>query len=117
VGRLKEVASRNGRKVSLAEVDDAFRSASGLAACAAFPVADAVTGERIAVAVLLPAGADLDVPRVLDAMVAAGLAKWKLPESVVSYGAPLPVTPTGKVERRSLSEDAGAVVWRADRLA
>ena len=51
VGRLKEVASRDGRKISLAEVEHAFAAASGLTDCAAFAVPDDRTGERVALAV------------------------------------------------------------------
>lgn len=113
VGRLKDVASRNGKKISLAEVDLAFTTASGITDCAAFVVADDATGERVAMAVR--DAEDLDVEAVLASMKAAGLATFKLPESVVSWAGPLPTTATGKVQRRELTEDA-VVVWRADRL-
>ncbi|MFI5046580.1 MAG: class I adenylate-forming enzyme family protein [Acidimicrobiia bacterium] len=117
VGRLKEIAIRNGRKVSLAEVEDAFRSVSPVTGCAAFAVPDEVTGERVAVAVEMPDDAALDVPAVLDAMVSSGIAKWKLPESVQRHPSALPMTATGKVRRNELSEDLDAVIWRAPRLA
>jgi acyl-CoA synthetase (AMP-forming)/AMP-acid ligase II len=114
-GRLKDVASRNGKKISLVEVDLAFAAASGIVGCAAFAVPDDRTGERVAVAVHLPDGATLDVAAVLDAMEGAGLARWKLPESVVRSERPLPVTPTGKVRRQALTEALG-MLWRAERL-
>jgi acyl-CoA synthetase (AMP-forming)/AMP-acid ligase II len=114
VGRLKDIASRNGKKISLAEVDLAFTSATGIAGCAAFVVPDDATGERVALAVR--SDVDLDVPAVLAAMEAAGLARFKLPEVVVRLSDPLPVTATGKVQRRELSEDVGSVLWRAPRL-
>jgi acyl-CoA synthetase (AMP-forming)/AMP-acid ligase II len=116
VGRFKELANRNGRKVSLAEVEDAFRAASGIELCAAFSISDAVTGERVAVAVQLLDERPLDIPATLDGMIAAGLAKWKLPESVVRYPTPFPMTATGKVQRRALSEADGDPIWRAERL-
>jgi len=116
VGRLKEIANRSGRKVSLAEVEDAFRAATDVPGCAAFAAPDDVTGEHVALAVQIPEGELLDVPAALDAMVAAGLAKWKLPESVVSHPAPFPTTATGKVRRGELSELSGPVLWQADRL-
>jgi acyl-CoA synthetase (AMP-forming)/AMP-acid ligase II len=113
VGRLKEIANRNGRKMSLAEVEEAFRAAAPVDDCTAFVQPDATTGERVAVAVT--GGGDFDVPSVLNAMVAAGLPRWKLPESVVRHEGPLPRTATGKVQRRLLSDDGG-VLWRAERL-
>jgi non-ribosomal peptide synthetase component E (peptide arylation enzyme) len=114
VGRLKDVASRNGKKISLSEVDLAFTTATGIVDCAAFIVADEVTSERVALAVRTDTA--LDVPSVLAAMEEAGLARYKLPEVVVAFTAPLPTTATGKVQRRDLTEDAGTVLWRADRL-
>lgn len=114
VGRLKEVASRNGRKVSLAEVDAAFTAASGITECAAFVVPDDETGDRVAVAVASPG--PLDVPAVLAVMKGAGLAPYKLPESVVALDRELPTTATGKVQRRELSEADGVLLWQAERL-
>lgn len=114
VGRLKDVASRNGKKISLAEVDLAFTAATGIAECASFIVADEETGERVALA--LWSDEEFDVPTVLASMQAAGLARYKLPEVVLRLRAPLPTTATGKVQRRELSENHGTVLWRAERL-
>jgi acyl-CoA synthetase (AMP-forming)/AMP-acid ligase II len=116
VGRLKEVASRNGRKVSLAEVEEAFLAVAPIDECAVFGVYDDITGERVALAVHLRGAEQLDVPAALEAMVSSGLAKWKLPESVLVYPTPFPVTATGKIQRRALSEAHGTVIWRAERL-
>ena len=115
-GRLKDVVSRNGKKISLAEVDLAFTTASGITDCAAFGAPDADTGERVVMAVRLDDATVLDVAAALAAMEAAGLARWKLPEKIVATPDPLPLTPTGKVQRRSLSEDLPAI-WQAARLA
>ena len=117
VGRLKDIASRSGKKASLAEVEQSFAAATGVNGCAAFSVPDDVTGERVVLAVQLPEDQTLDVPAVLDAMVDSGLAKWKLPEAVLRYQAALPMTATGKVLRRQLTEADGTGIWSADRLA
>lgn len=115
VGRLKEIASRNGKKISLAEVEQAFARASGLAECAAFAVDDPQTGERVSIAVRLDTSDEPDVEFVLQAMQDNGLARWKLPECVVRISGPLPMTATGKVQRRALFETP-EVIWRASRL-
>ena len=52
---------------------------------------------------------------VLRTMEANGLARWKLPECVMRVDGPLPMTATGKVQRRELFETTD-VIWRADRL-
>jgi len=115
VGRLKDVASRNGRKISLPEVDHAFTTVTGITDCAAFVVPDEMTGERVAMAV--GTELDLDVPAALAAMRSAGLATFKLPEAVIVWPGPLPTTATGKVQRKELTETGGTIAWRADRLA
>lgn len=115
VGRLKDVISRSGKKISLAEVDRAFTTATGIVDCASFGVVDPQTGERVAMAVRLRPDEVLDVPAVLTAMETMGLARWKLPEVVVRVSGQLPVTATGKVRRRDLVEGPD-VLWRAPRL-
>ena len=62
-------------------------------------------------ATLTRLGGSLIPPEVLDAMVDDGLARWKLPEAVVRHAGPLPMTATGKVQRRALDEDVEPV-WR-----
>ena len=76
---------------------------------------DERTGERVALAVGADGELVLDVPAVLAAMELAGLARWKLPESVVRIDGPLPTTASGKVQRRHL-EGRGHVLWQAGRL-
>ena len=48
--------------------------------------------------------------RAFDSAVAwlldAGLAKWKLPEEIVVWDAPLPRTTSGKIQRRLLGTPA-----------
>lgn len=115
VGRLAETANRNGKKLALAEVDEAFRTATGLE-CAAFAVPDPATGEHVALALVLAEGDELDLDGAVAAVRAQGLATWKLPEVVVRYDEPFPRTATGKVRRRELDEGRGTVLWRAERL-
>nr|WP_275693478.1 hypothetical protein [Nocardioides sp. TF02-7] len=106
-GRLKEVVVRKGLKISLPEVDAVARTLPGVVEAVGYAVPDPATGERLALALH---GADLDglaFESVVDHLLAAGLAKWKLPEEVVVWDAPLPRTTSGKVQRRRL--DGGGV--------
>ena len=64
VGRLKEVVNRNGFKISLAEIDAAMFDMKGLDEAASFALPDAVTGERLAVAILPSHGAVIDLEDV-----------------------------------------------------
>jgi acyl-CoA synthetase (AMP-forming)/AMP-acid ligase II len=117
VGRLKDIVIRNGLKIPVAEVEDAVGQIAGVRECAAYPVGDATTGERLAVALLLDAGVGLSVADVADALVAAGLPKYKLPEELVFWNQPLPVNANGKVARNTLhARSQGLPRALADRL-
>ncbi|ORV31253.1 hypothetical protein AWB99_12685 [Mycolicibacterium confluentis] len=101
-GRLKDVAARKGLKMSLAEIDAA---AAVLGECAAFAVPDPVTGERVALAVRASVASDLSFDDVVDALLATGLARWKLPEQVVAWDGEFPRTASGKIIRRDLADE------------
>ena len=106
VGRLKEVANRNGLKISLGEIDAGLAGMPGLDEYAAFAVADPQTGERVAVAVRPAPGATLTLDDVVAHLERAGTARRKLPEQIVLWDAPLPRTPSGKVVRARLVMEA-----------
>lgn len=102
-GRLKEVAVRKGMKISLAEVELA---AAGLGDCAAFAVTDEETGERLVLAVReATTTGDITYGDVVNHLIGAGLAKWKLPEQIVVWDGNYPRTPSGKIIRRQLSDE------------
>jgi acyl-CoA synthetase (AMP-forming)/AMP-acid ligase II len=105
-GRLKETVSRKGLKISLAEIDDVVRGLPGVQEAAAFAVPDTETGERLAIAVAVADPAAVDFDEVIAFFLAAGMAKWKLPEQVVVWDGPLPRTETGKIQRRRLADDS-----------
>ncbi|MCV7369442.1 ANL family adenylate-forming protein [Mycolicibacterium duvalii] len=102
VGRIKDIVIRNGLKIPTAEVEEAVVRIAGVKECAAYSVADAVTGERLAVAVLLDRDTELSLTDVTDALLSAGLPKYKLPEELVFWDGPLPLNANGKVERNTL---------------
>jgi acyl-CoA synthetase (AMP-forming)/AMP-acid ligase II len=105
VGRLKETVSRKGMKLSLAEIDDVVRELPGVVEAASFALPDEETGERLVVAVV-PAGDEvITYAAVSSWLLEIGLAKWKLPEQIVSWGAPLPRTGSGKVQRHELVKE------------
>lgn len=116
-GRLKEVIARKGLKISLAEVDEAARALPGVAEAAAYGIPDEETGERLVLAVHLDRPGVLAVDEVMPALLAGGLAKYKLPEQVVLWEGPLPRTESGKIQRRLIADDlTPRPTWRAARL-
>ena len=59
VGRIKDIVIRNGMKIPAAEVEEAVARIAGVRECAVYSVADATTGERLAVAMVLDANVDV----------------------------------------------------------
>jgi acyl-CoA synthetase (AMP-forming)/AMP-acid ligase II len=117
VGRLKDIIIRNGLKIAAVEVEEAVAKIAGVRECAAYSVADVTTGERLAVAMVLDADVDMSLAKVADALISAGLPKYKLPEELVFWNEPLPVNANGKVERNKLAaRSAGRPRVLADRL-
>jgi acyl-CoA synthetase (AMP-forming)/AMP-acid ligase II len=117
VGRLKEVANRNGLKISLGEIDASLAGMPGLDEHAAFAMSDPETGERVAVAVRPVPGATVTLADLVAHLERAGTARRKLPEQIVMWDAPLPRTPSGKVVRaRLVMEAAGRPSDVAGRL-
>jgi acyl-CoA synthetase (AMP-forming)/AMP-acid ligase II len=104
VGRIKDIVIRNGLNIPIAEVDAAVASLPGVVQCAGYGVDDPVTGERLAMAVRLREGAALELDAVVDALMTAGLAKWKIPEELVVWDAAFPETASGKVQRAQLDQ-------------
>ncbi|MBE1549386.1 acyl-CoA synthetase (AMP-forming)/AMP-acid ligase II [Mycobacterium sp. OAS707] len=118
VGRIKDIVIRNGLKIPAAEVEEAVTRIAGVRDAAAYSVADPTTGERLAVAMVLDADVELTLSDVTDALVTAGLPKYKLPEELVFWNEPLPLNANGKVERNKLdARSAGRPRALADRLA
>lgn len=118
VRRLKDIIIRNGLKIAAVEVEEAVARIAGVRECAAYSVPDSTTGERLAVAMVLDADVDMSLAEVADALISAGLPKYKLPEELVFWNEPLPVNANGKVERNKLgARAAGRPRVLADRLA
>ncbi len=118
VGRIKDIVIRNGLKIPSVEVEEAVARVPGVRECAAYSVPDSLTGERLAVAVVLEAGADVSLTDIATALLADGLPKYKLPEELVIWDQPLPLNANGKVERKTLHARSNGRPRRlADRLS
>ena len=104
VGRIKDVAIRNGVKIALPEVEAAVGALDGVDECVAYRVADAETGEHVGVAVV--ASKPLGLVDITGALLAAGVTTSKLPEELIVWSGPFPETATGKVQRAAVAERA-----------
>jgi acyl-CoA synthetase (AMP-forming)/AMP-acid ligase II len=101
-GRQKDIVRVGGENVSCLEVEDALYALGGVALAAVLPVPDPVYGE-VPVAIVQPTGA---APRDADELLGRlreRLASYKVPRRVV-YVEGMPLTQSGKVQKRELRE-------------
>ncbi|MBX3023559.1 AMP-binding protein [bacterium] len=100
-GRLKEIVIRKGEKFSLAELEAAIARHPAVAEVCVVALPDSRTGERACAVVLPRAGAVLTLAELARFLLAAGLAKPKLPEQLELVDA-LPRTDSGKIHRAAV---------------
>ena len=109
VDRLKDIVIRGGENISAAEVEHALLSHPAVADCAVVAMPDPVMGERTC-AFVIAKGAEPPTLASLAAHVAAqGLAAFKRPERLEVRDA-LPRTPSGKVQKGPLRDEAARLV-------
>jgi acyl-CoA synthetase (AMP-forming)/AMP-acid ligase II len=108
VGRINDFVNRNGLKISPSEIDGALARLPGVVEYASFGVADAQTGERLAVAVRPERSVVITLEHVCEHLRAEGTATRKLPEQLVIWDEPLPRTASGKVIRSRLVTESSA---------
>jgi long-chain acyl-CoA synthetase len=106
VDRAKDVVIRGGENVGPAEVEAVIARHPSVHECAVFGVPHERLGEEVAVAVYLVAGAAFESSE-LQAFAGESLAPFMVPAHVFVYDKPLPKSPSGKVLKRELREQAG----------
>jgi acyl-CoA synthetase (AMP-forming)/AMP-acid ligase II len=102
VGRLTEVITRGGDKISATEVEATLRTHPAVAAVAVIGIPDPVLGEKICACVVpaLPT-ATVELKALRQHLIEQGLAPYKAPEQLFLLAA-LPVV-GDKIDRRSLA--------------
>jgi long-chain acyl-CoA synthetase len=101
VGRLKDIISRGGNKISPAEIDALLVRHPQVTGALCAGIADPRLGEAIAAIVTVAPGADL-TPDALRAWVAQRLEKFKVPDVILIREA-LPTGSTGKASRAAVA--------------
>lgn len=99
-GRLKEMINRSGEKISPLEIDNALLDHPAVAEAVAFGVAHQTHGEEPSAAVVLNGEV---TPQELVAYCRTKLADFKCPR-VIHVMDEIPRGPTGKIQRRFLTE-------------
>lgn len=107
VDRVKDMVNVGGLKVYPSEVENVLYTHPAIREAAVYGVADSVLGEQVRAAVVLAPGAANEA-LTADAIIAfcrQHLADYKTP-SVVDLVADLPKSPTGKILKRILRDQA-----------
>jgi acyl-CoA synthetase len=100
-GRKKEIIVRGGRNIYPGTIEALALRCDGVEKAAAFAIPDARLGERVCLALMVKPGMQLDPVHLRRDLEHAGLAKYNLPEFLLSVAA-MPLTPSGKIIKREL---------------
>lgn len=98
-GRIKELINRGGEKISPARVEAVLGAYPGVLEAAVFGIPDPKYGERVAAAVVAPAGV---TAAQLLRYCSEHLARFEIPSSI-QLVAELPHTPKGALDRRAVA--------------
>jgi acyl-CoA synthetase len=102
-GRKKDVIIRGGHNIYPARIEDLAMRHPAVERVAAVPVADARLGEKVCLAVMRRAGAQVDAGEMLAHLDAQGLSKYDMPEYFLDLDQ-IPLTPSGKIRKRDIVE-------------
>jgi fatty-acyl-CoA synthase len=105
-GRKKDMIITGGQNVFAAEVEEALLACPGVVDCAVIGLPDPLWGERVSAVVVVRAGAAPTEERITG-HCRKTLAGFKIPRQLILQEAPLPRTPTGKVQKFILVERHG----------
>lgn len=101
VGRSKNVIIRGGMNISPEELDDILLHHEQIMEVAVVGYKDVVYGEKVAAAVVVKPGCELDLEAVKNYLQERGVAKFKWPEKLVVFDA-LPRNPMNKIVRSEI---------------
>lgn len=100
-GRAKDLIIRNGENISPKELEDVLAGHPNIAEVAVVGVPDPRTGERACAAIVPVASSGPDVASLRRFLEAHGIAKFKIPEQVVTWDT-LPKNDAGKVLKHQI---------------
>jgi acyl-CoA synthetase (AMP-forming)/AMP-acid ligase II len=104
-GRAKEVINRGGTKIFPKEIEDLVSGHPKIQDVAVVGMPDERMGERICAYVVTEGDSDVTVEELLEYLEEQKAMKYNCPEYIVHLDE-LPMTPTGKVQKVALMEDA-----------
>lgn len=106
-GRTSDFILRAGKNISASQVEDAVMTHPAIALAAAVAMTDPVFGERVCLYAELADSATIDLPALVNHLLALGVSKELLPERLIVVDE-IPRSPGGKVAKGDLREDIRA---------
>lgn len=106
-GRTSDFILRGGKNISASQVEDAVMTHPAIAIAAAVAMPDPVFGEKVCLYAELADSAEVDLPRLVEHLLALGVSKELLPERLIVVDE-LPRSSGGKIAKGRLREDIGA---------
>jgi acyl-CoA synthetase len=103
-GRTSDFILRGGKNISATQVEDAVMTHPAIAVAAAVAMPDAVFGEKVCLYAELAGSASVDLPELVEHLLALGVSKELLPERLIVVDE-LPRSSGGKVAKGRLRED------------
>lgn len=103
-GRTSDFILRGGKNISAAHVEDAAMTHPAIAVASAVAMPDPVFGEKVCLYAELGDSHTVDLPGLIEHMLALGMSKELLPERLIVLGQ-LPRSAGGKIAKGQLRED------------
>ena len=100
-GRIKDLIIRGGHNIVPARIEALAMRHDSVDSAALIPIPDARLGERLCLIVLPRSGCAYEPNELLQSLADAGLSKYEMPEFMARVDH-MPVTPSGKIIKRSL---------------
>lgn len=102
-GRTSDFILRGGKNISASQVEDAVMTHPAIAVAAAVAMPDPVFGEKVCVYAELAGANTIDLPQLVEHLLALGVSKELLPERLVVVDE-LPRSSGGKIAKARLRE-------------
>ena len=106
-GRTSDFIVRGGKNISAAGVEDAAMTHPAIAISAAVAMPDPVFGEKVCLYAELADSTTIDLPELVEYLLAQGISKELLPERLIVVDE-LPRSSGGKIAKGRLREDIRA---------
>ena len=103
-GRASDFILRGGKNISATQVEDAVTTHPMIAVAAAVAMPDPVFGEKVCVYTELADSQTIDLPELVEHLLALGVSKELLPERLIVVGE-LPRSSGGKIAKGKLRDD------------